>query len=268
MIRDEHFEQFYYEPFSKSIEEVHSLNVLKLWTDGIKNGLFQPQLHGREHLHALQWLAELRAGNQELLKAFDLKSFGIPYTPVLMKRRKNLQAALDVYGLPGEEEFKEQWVKDSAEIFKNTFGFHSRTFIAPAYIWRNNLQEILRKEGIEAMQGIKLQYQPKINGYKRIFHYTGHRKQGMKFLVRNVFFEPSLFREKDWTKETFDGIKQAFKKKQPAIIGSHRINYIGSLNEQNRTRNLAILKDILQKTVAKFPDVQFMSSDELLNEIK
>jgi len=52
---------------------------------------------------------------------------------------------------------------------------------------------------------------------------------------------------------------------KPCIIGSHRINYIGSLNERNRTKNLAMLKIILQKIVLKYPNVEFINSNQLTN---
>jgi hypothetical protein len=102
-IKKNDFEQFYYEPFTESIKKIHGSQVWSLWQEGIKKGLIKPQLHGREHLHSLQWMDELRAGNRELLKAFELESFGIPYRPLLTERRKNLQAALDYYGRDGEE---------------------------------------------------------------------------------------------------------------------------------------------------------------------
>ena len=51
---------------------------------------------------------------------------------------------------------------------------------------------------------------------------------------------------------------------------------MGSLDEKNRTQNLKLLKTLLHKIVKKWPDVEFMSSDELaglinnhqLNKIK
>ena len=111
-IRASHFQEFYYKPFTETLEEYSSRDdLLQLWKNGEKQKLFKPQLHGREHVHAPMWLAELRAGNKHLLKAFELESFGIPYKPVLYKKRKNLQAALDRYYIAGEIEFQKHWIK-------------------------------------------------------------------------------------------------------------------------------------------------------------
>lgn len=88
-IENSGFSKFYVEEFNQTIEKsVNGKETLLLWHEGINRALFKPQLHGREHLHALAWMAELRAGNKELLKAFKLESFGIPYTPMVYKRRK------------------------------------------------------------------------------------------------------------------------------------------------------------------------------------
>jgi hypothetical protein len=154
-----------------------------------------PQLHGREHLHALAWLAELKAGNKELLKALDLETWGIPYTALLKQRRKNLQAALYVYGMEGEADYHKHWIIDSAHTFKKTFGYASKSFIPPAYTWHSKIQSTLAEANIKSIQGIKLQYEPrhhKKTNYNRKPHYIGERDKssGIIYASRNSFFEP------------------------------------------------------------------------------
>ena len=63
--------------------------------------------------------------------------------------------------------------------------------------------------------------------------------------------------------ECLQRINLAFRWGKPVIIGSHRVNFIGSLDESNRTRNLKLLKQLLTEIVKRWPDVEFMSSDEL-----
>ena len=62
---------------------------------------------------------------------------------------------------------------------------------------------------------------------------------------------------------TLIGIEKAFQNYSPAIIGSHRINYIGRLNEKNRINNLSMLKSILKNIVHRFPNVEFINSSQL-----
>jgi hypothetical protein len=268
-IKAVNFQDFYYTSFTQTLEEYsHREDLLKLWKNGELEKLFIPQLHGREHLHALAWLAELRAGNKDLKKAFELQSFGIPYKALLLQKRQNLQAALDRYNIEGEAEYQEQWIKDGAEIFKGTFGYASKSFIVPTYRWTNEMHKHLVEANVKTLQGIKLQYIPanKSNiDYHKKPHYTGEidKKSGLIYTARNAFFEPTIKPEKDWVNETLQGVEKAFKKNQPAIIGSHRINYIGSLDERNRAKNLEMLKTILQKIVSKYPNIEFVSSAEL-----
>jgi len=267
-IKNSGFEEYHYEPFYETIKRQPSGKAaLQLWVQGQVSGLFTPQLHGREHVHALAWLAELRAGNEALLTAFEHGTWGVPYQALTTQRRNNLQASLDVYGLAGEEQFQADWLKEAAKIFTQYFGYNSATFIPPAYTWHKRILPLLPPLGIRAIQGIPLQYQPRLHGkagYQKRLRYTGQSAgHGMRYLVRNVFFEPSSHPKRDWVSETLSGIQRAFDNQQPAIIGSHRVNYIGGLDENNRTRNLAMLQSILAQVVKRWPEVEFVTSDQL-----
>ena len=121
--------------------------------------------------------------------------------------------------------------------------------------------------GIKTLQGIKLQYQPRNKSktdYKRKPHYTGEidKKSGLIYTTRNAFFEPHSAPDKDWIDICLTGVKNAFDNNLPAIIGSHRINFIGRLDEKHRDRNLKMLKEILKQIKIKYPNVQFIDSGQ------
>ena len=270
-IKASNFEDFFFVPFTETLK-AYSANqdLFSLWKEGKNNQVFKPQLHGREHLHALAWLAELRAGNKDLLKAFELDTWGIPYTAVLKQHRKNLQAALDHYGVNGEAEYHKKWIEDSAAIFKTAFGYSANSFIAPAYTWHHNIHRHLANAHIKTLQGIKLQYEPKHKNktnYNRKVHFNGQidNPSGLVYYPRNVFFEPASHPNKDWVSFTLKGIEKAFKNKEPAIISSHRINFIGRLDVQHRDKNLSMLKEILKQIVKNYPYVEFIDSGQLAN---
>jgi hypothetical protein len=67
----------------------------------------------------------------------------------------------------------------------------------------------------------------------------------------------------DWLNVALKDIETAFKYKKPAILGPHRKNFIGGIHESNRTNSLLVLKDLLKEIVKKWPDVEFMSTNEL-----
>ena len=87
-------------------------------------------------------------------------------------------------------------------------------------------------------------------------------------MVRNVHFEPSENPSVDYVSRSMKEISSAFFWKRPAIISSHRVNYIGAINEKNRTRGLTNLRDLLQRIVKTWPDVQFISTEQLAHRMK
>ncbi len=60
---------------------------------------------------------------------------------------------------------------------------------------------------------------------------------GLRYLTRNSFFEPSQAGS-DWVNNCLNDIANAFKWNKPAVISSHRVNYIGSLFPENRENGL------------------------------
>ena len=81
--------------------------------------------------------------------------------------------------------------------------------------------------------------------------------------MRNCSFEPALYKNNNPIEYTLNSIASAFKWKKPAIISSHRINYIGSIYENNRTDNLMLLNNLLKNILKQWPDAEFISSDKL-----
>ena len=59
---------------------------------------------------------------------------------------------------------------------------------------------------------------------------------------------------------------------KPAIISTHRLNYVGYINPSNRDKNLKLLDHLLSSILKKWPDVEFMTSvelgDTILNDLK
>ena len=58
-------------------------------------------------------------------------------------------------------------------------------------------------------------------------------------------------------------IQTAFFWQKPAIISTHRINYVGGIDLAHRDRNLKALDLLLKNILKKWPEVEFLSSDQL-----
>lgn len=268
-IAKSNYQEYYYEPFTQTLKRFHDRDrVFNLIQQGINNRLYQPQFHGREHVNVSQWLGALQNGHKELSNAFKHGVFGINVIEKVSKRN-NLMAAFD-FENETDKAGKSFIVKEGLQLFEKLFGYLSKTFIATTYVWDSGLEQELHNNGIEGIQGIPFQYIPNPGGdwYKRKFHYTGQKNSlGQVYLTRNAFFEPSLTKKTDVVGECLRRIETAFFWNKPAIIGSHRVNFIGSLDIKNRERNLVSFRQLLIEIVKRWPDVEFMSSDELCSTI-
>ena len=263
-IRRNSFEQYHYEPFtvtlSRSSDCRHSF---ELWKDGLKAGIFIPQFHGREHLNVTAWMHALRNKDAETLDVFNEGMWGY-VNKFYNGRRINYQEAFNIHE-PGEVKILEDILRDGLRLFEELFGYKAKLFVAPNGPFPNGLEKTLSESGIKFITQAKIQKEPLGYGkYRRVFHYLGMKnKWSQVYLGRNCFFEPGSPGKTDWIDSCLDEIKSAFRWHKPAIICSHRVNYIGRLNVHNRQNSLKQLKDLLRKILNNWPDVEFMSSDNL-----
>jgi hypothetical protein len=164
-------------------------------------------------------------------------------------------------------EFYNNSLIEGLNLFEDIFGFKSKSFIAPTYCWPTQIEYTLKENGVKFLQGMITQKIPINEGEKfktNKNNFQGTRSNsGLIYLMRNVFFEPAQNPKIDWINDCMKRIDIAFKWHKPATISMHRLNVIGALNENNRNKNLKLLKRLLNEITKKWPDIEFMSSDEL-----
>jgi hypothetical protein len=264
-IRRSDFKEYHYELFTETLKKYpkHSLSFT-LWEQGIANNLFYPQFHGREHLNVARWMKALELNLPETRLAFDLNLFGIGKNITTENRKSYLEAfAVDEIG---DETQIKKILTEGLLLFKEIFGFTSKSFIAPNYVWSPTIEEELYKQNVKYIQGQRRQILPVFNSSKekKIDHYTGQRnKYGQIYTIRNCQFEPSLDNKIDSVNKCLAQIHNAFIWGKPAIIISHRVNFIGSIEQLNRDRNVLQLRDLLSSIQKRWPDVEYMTTDKL-----
>lgn len=258
------FEQYFVEPFHQTILREQP-GALSLWNDGFFAGLYRPQFHGRDHIHQQRWLFHLANGNGAVREAFNHRTYGFDNT------FDSTEYLLAAYDYPDAEDTSiwKASIDHGLQIFEDFFEFVPKSFIPPCYIAPKQLVSYLQTKGVDTLQGKLYSFEPagitsgKRNYHKKIRKAGFDAKTGQTNLVRNCFFEPSRGKGDWWVADCLARIEVAFKWGKPAVIDTHRVNYIGSLVEGNRKESLMLLDQLLAKIKSKWPDVQFMSSDEL-----
>ena len=256
-IKLNNFLNYYYEPFTDTLKRYKGCeNSFELWKQGMHEGLFKPQFHGREHLNVARWMKFLQT-DTDTRHVFDHGLMGL--FPKGDDIENNFQRALDDSFYKGQSYWN--LLAEGLELFEKIFGYKSKSFIAPCYTWNPNIEERLFEMGVIGIQGMLYQRVP---GGKSIRHWMGNRNSlGQIYSIRNAFFELTENNRIDNEDDCLYRIKCAFRWFKPAIISSHRINFIGSIHEENRNSNLRKFDNLLSRIIHQWPDVEFMSSDQL-----
>lgn len=265
-IKAANFDNYFYEPFSATLSRYPAHNrVLELYREGIKQNIFKPQFHGREHLNIERWLKVLQSGDTAALQAFEQHMFTVHTGP----NPVHVNEFMDALDADSPEQLQQQKVilEEGLQLFQQLWGYRSTSFIAPCYIWSSSIEPVLAANGVQYLQGVVNQLEPVLQPgyqYKKKYHYQGQKNKSQQvFLVRNAFFEPSMNPSFDWMSDCLHRMETAFRWNKPAIISTHRLNFLGFINPKNRSANLPLFAQLLKTITQRWPQVEFMSSDQL-----
>ncbi|HON17715.1 MAG TPA: hypothetical protein PK990_00935 [Salinivirgaceae bacterium] len=264
-IRATDFQEYHYELVTETFQRYpkHARNW-EIWKKALSEKLFYFQSHGREHLNVHRFLNDLRKNVTEARYAFDLGMPGIFHL-------NNIDQGNN-YVVPFEFENEDdklskiQIVEEGLILFEKLFGYKSESFIAGNYVWYDEIENILSKNFVRFIQGSYYQLIPKgnYNGFIKVRHITGElNPKNQIYLVRNASFEPSTSPWKDWVNSCLNEINLAFCLKRPAIVSTHRLNYVGFIDQSNRDNSLKLLDRLLNEIINRWPDVEFLNSVEL-----
>jgi len=262
-IEEGNFENYYFEDLFQSCQRgTNYSQVPALWKEGNQNKLFAPALHGREHLNVKKWMKLLQAENPGIRLAFENKSMGV--SVYQGKAIPEYLAAFDP-NTPEDIGDYSNIIRDAGRIFSEILGNKPQYFIASNSPEPKSMESDLKEIGIEYLTRYKLHKYPLGNGgYQKEFNWLGKQnKLGQWYLTRNCGFEPSEAPNADTVDQCLKDIEIAFKWHKPAIISSHRVSFVGGVDERNPSENLPKLDALLTKILKRWPEVEFMSSMEL-----
>ena len=268
-IKESDYQYYFFQPLHETIKEFPNSNyILDLWKVGFDNEFFAPEIHGREHINVRRYLKILQShdGKEGLRYALEHHSVG----PAAYKGI-NFPNYLGALYPETKEEIPElhNYIIEAGKLFKEYMGYKPRVFIAPNAEEPKELESSLSQIGVKYLTRSKKRVYPLGDGnFAKEWNFVGQKTEHDQiYLNRNAFFEPVCFGEHehitDWVDSCLNEIAIAFRWRKPAVISSHRVNYVGSISPQNRDQGLKELKRLLTKVLKKWPDVEFRSSFEL-----
>ena len=230
--------------------------------DGIKAGIWNPQFHGREHVNERRWINALQSGDELSRKAFELRSLNDGCLPAGI----NYFRAFDIDTT--EDLLRTKTImEEGLALFEKVWGYKAMAFCPPCGYVRKETLDVAARNGVKMAAGQFFSSQDG-GSVERINKKWGSKtKEGLIFYRRNCKFEPARDHNIDWVDRCMSEIKIAFRWGKPAVIDSHRVNFIGSIYNENRDYSLKELKRLLNEIVKQWPDVEFVNCGQIYKEI-
>ena len=239
-----------------------------LWQEGMEQGILRPQFHGREHLNVALIEAKLAQGDPDLEVNLQMESMaglrGLAEMPGV--------GFTHAFGGDDPKHIEDQLhiLRDGIERFEKVFGFRSLTFTPPAQKLLPGLAGALRPAGILTLDRpfVERRTRGLRRRIPRLNFPTPPRATRPGTIVRTVSFEPCQGTYSDPVGHAMGQIDLAFRSGKPAVVSSHRVNFAGHIEPGNRRDGLRALKELLERIVATWPEVRFVSADELAGEMQ
>lgn len=240
----------------------NSFDIIK---EGIRGRVFYPQFHAREHYHVKRWMNAIVNPTKKEQLAFENRSIVISRMASDPKRiNLDYFPTFDLDDLSEIQQLKDNML-DGTRLFEQIYGYKSISFCPPCGIIRDELLEAAVDFGILGLQAGQ-HFIPQGDGcsLKKVDHFWGEKTSANQiYWRRNCSFEPAKNHDMDWVDSCMSEIAIAFRWGKPAVINSHRVNYIGVLDPKNREDSLRQLNKLLHQIVKTWPDVEFINSQKL-----
>lgn len=261
------FSEYHYEPFTDTLKRYYGDSAtFSVWLNGLRLGIFVPELHGREHISVQFWMRKLKDGNYVARKAFNHEFVAISIDgmiPAIDQFRPEFY-----FESKDQIQFLKNSIKTGTDLFEKLFGYRSRVFAPSNSIFHPDLEPELALSGTRYLYVNTFNPVPLGNGKLRNRFYRNGKKSssGLIYYTRNCAFEPTAPGYKG-IDASMKQIEVAFRWGKPANISTHRVNFVGRINKGNRDKGLRELRYLLAAVIKKWPDIEFLSSARMLDNV-
>jgi len=258
-IRETGFSQYYYKPFTDTLrEQPGGTKTIERWMEGISRGIFQPELHGREHINVPIWMRKLQSGDKVYQFCFDNRfaHYTAPDSNVPIQASYFTEREDDFY-------FLDDSLADGIRLFESVFNRKPTVFNPPNAIFDSRYYMTLFNNGIKNIDSSHWRMEPdgKGNVDKKRRKFGEISDEGIVHFISNCAFEP-VRKTTNVVGDTMKQVAAAFKWGKPALINTHRVNFVTGRNGTHVDRSLKQFAELLQSINKNWPEAEFMGAGE------
>ncbi len=195
----------------------HREGLWGAWSEAIDSGVWWPELHGLHHIPSQAWLAALRRGDHDALRALQQECL--------------ICAAVEAaseYDASEPADVRRSHFERATSRFRELFGRPPRSICPPDYRWDDALEESAERLGVTTIQGKAEQVGTMPRLRRWMFQQRWPRTQGNRFYMpARIAFEPRGRHApgKLGATAAHRAARSAWSKGRPAVISTHRANY-------------------------------------------
>lgn len=234
-------------------------DILAAIHDGIRAGVFAPQLHGMAHYWPATLLQTARsdcAVRQWLEQDGSMETESLP-SP--LQSRWTDAASLPSRPLPPEDIAVA--VKEEVACYRDLFGTIPEVVVPPTFVWTPAVERAWSEAGLRCLITPGRRYEFRDSGghpagpEDRILN--GQRGEGdLLYLVRDDYFEPAYGHKAE---RVLNALAIKIEQGRPCLLETHRFNFTGDLANAAFTE----LRTMLVQALARHPTLRFASCAEL-----
>ncbi len=237
--------------------------VRTVMQDGIRAGVFAPQLHGQCHY----WPAALLAAARKDIRIMDwLTASGPAATEGLPSPLQSRW--IDASSLPSQalsNEAIQHAVAVEAEAYQAVFGRAPQVAVATTFVWSDAVEAAWAGAGVEVVitPGHRATCRNAAGEPACVdaTMLTGERSRaGQIYLTRDVYFEPALGH---LPQRLVDGLTTHTRQGRACLAEMHRFNFL-----QAQDASLATLEAGLNAALSTCPNLRFLTPLELGHAIQ
>ena len=217
-------------------------------------GVWWPELHGLHHIPETAWLTALRRGLADARRAHEQQS-AVCASVEASGEHDPSEPALD----------RTRRLELAVAKFETLFGRRPASFCPPDYRWDEHTETDATRLGIRTLQGKGEHHGARFPRLRRLFlrqRWPGDWSARLEMPPR-IAFEPCSAETnaaRVGAAAVHRAAREAWRRGQPAVISTHRANYV-HLDPKMATTGHGALRDLLMRLVGD--DAVFLMDDEV-----